>query len=150
MVVVVVVVVVMVVVEANEAGGQAGWMMRGRPRQRGLRWRKGAEGQESQEGTKGKRVQAGLGSDEGECVTVCIVGAPHAGEGLPSTCPVLPCLCLPCKPASRTAGRPRVRTLFIAPFLWRFFFSSFSSTYVAGRGRGEKENEKEREERALR
>lgn len=44
-------------------------------RQRELRWWKGDERREGQEGTKGKRVQAGLGSDEGECVTVCIVGA---------------------------------------------------------------------------
>lgn len=72
----VVVVVVQVVVEANEqAGGLAGWMTRGGSRQRGLGWRKRDEGRGRQEGTKGKRVQAGLGSDEGECVTVCIVGA---------------------------------------------------------------------------
>lgn len=59
------------------------------------------------EGTKGKRVQAGLGSDEGECVTVCIVGALfNAGEDC-----LLPArLCLTFAflvnlPAGRTAGR---------------------------------------------
>lgn len=58
-------------------------------------------GREGREETKGKRVQAGLGSDEGECVTVCIVGSLQHRGRLPSTCPALPCLCLPCKPASR-------------------------------------------------
>lgn len=92
MVVSVVLVVVVVVVEANEqvsrrtgrldnASETGGWGDKGG-------WQ-GGKG-EDREGTKGKRVQAGLGSDEGECVTVCIVDSLFStGEGLPSICPAL-------------------------------------------------------------
>lgn len=100
-------VMVVVVVEANEqAGGQVGWMTRGGRGGKGVRWRKGA-GKESREGTKGKRVQAGLGSDEGECVTVCIVGTLFS-TGEDCLLPARLCLAfafLVNLPAGRTAGR---------------------------------------------
>lgn len=126
---------VVVVVEANEqAGGQAGWMTREGRGER-VRWRKGA-GKEGREGTKGKRVQAGLGSDEGECVTVCIVGTLFStGEDclLPARL-YLTFAFLVNLPAGRTAGRPRVGTLFIAlPLPLSPSFPPFlAHTYHAG------------------
>lgn len=98
-----------VVVETNEqAGGQAGWMTREGVEvgEGGVRWKKGV-GKEGREGTKGKRVQAGLGSDEGECVTVCIVGTLFStGEDclLPARL-YLTFAFLVNLPAGRTAGR---------------------------------------------
>lgn len=138
---------VVVVVEAHEqAGGQAGWMTReGRGRGEGgrVRWRKGTE-KEGREGTKGKRLQAGLGSDEGECVTV------YRRYSLFSTgedCLLPARLCLTFAflvnlPAGRTAGRPRVDTLFIAfPLPSPLLFLPFLHVRII-----EREEEREREE----
>lgn len=52
----------LVVVASERAGGQAGWMTLEREREGG-RWDGEGAKREDREGTKGKRVQAGLGSD---------------------------------------------------------------------------------------
>lgn len=108
--------------------------------------RKGTR-REDREGTKGKRVQAGLGSDEGECVTVCIVGSlRHCGR-LPSTCPALPCLCLTCKTCQPAGhGQPCVGThSSLLPFPLLFLPFLYVHRGLAAGEEKMEEKEKERE-----
>jgi len=77
-------------------------------------------------------------------VTVCIVDSLQHWGRLPSICPALLCLYLPCKPASRPDGRSAAcrYTLLVAPPSPLPLSSSLSCTYVKNEEREEERKRK--------